>query len=103
MTRWEYALVYLRQGEGVQRRRWILFSHEQEARVLNRLPAIVDQSSPSNNELDAERASTTVIMGVLGEDGWELVATNSLPHLDAACLYFKREIRHRARLATPPS
>ena len=101
LTRWEYALVYLRQGEGVEQRRWILFSHEQDGSLQNRLPAIAEASSPSNLELDPFQAATTTIMGVLGEAGWELTSSEWLPPLQAGCLYFKRPLLHPRKLATP--
>jgi hypothetical protein len=94
-------VVYLRQGDGLEARRWILFSHEQDMTVHARLPAIESQSTPSNIELDVDRASTTEVLGVLGEDGWELVSTNWLPPLQAGALYFKRELQPGLRLRTP--
>ncbi len=78
-----------------------MFSHEQDEIVGSRLPAIEPQSSPSNLELDVDRASTTEILGVLGEAGRELVSTNWLPPLHAGVLYFKRELRPGAKLRTP--
>lgn len=102
-TRWEYALVYLRQGEGVERRRWILFSHQQDGALRNRLPVLPDLCSPSNLELDPARASTTAIMGALGEAGWELTSSEWLPPLNAGCLYFKRPLLHSRPLANPTS
>ena len=99
MARWEYACLYLR--DGPKRERWVLFSHVQDLSLLERLPC--DRTRSTATELRADAAGTLELLGVLGEDGWELTGALHVDAVDADCLYLKRPLSgERRRYASQP-
>ena len=89
-VKWEYALLYISDGE--PSRRWILFSHEQDGASLDRFAERAASRTGTSVHFAPESVHTTWILGMLGEEGWELVGAARVESLDASCLYLKREL-----------
>ena len=94
-VKWEYALLYISDEEPP--RRWILFSHEQDA-GLDRFAARATNQTATAVHFEPESVHTTWVLGVLGEEGWELVGSARIESLDASCLYLKRELTDGRRV-----
>ena len=89
-VKWEYALLYI--ADEKPARRWILFSHEQDAASLGLHADRATSQTPTSIHFDPERVHTTWILGTLGTEGWELVGSARVDSLEATCLYLKREL-----------
>ena len=89
-VKWEYALLYI--SDEKPARRWILFSHEQDAASLERYASRATAHTATSIHFDPQKVHTTWILGTLGMEGWELVGTARVDSLEAACLYLKREL-----------
>lgn len=87
---WEYVTLYLRKGDEVEPRVWLIFSHEVESGLADRLPVLAAESVGTMFVLDPEQAGTSLVLRTLGDEGWEMVSTCWVPPLQASCLYFKR-------------
>ena len=94
--KWEYALLYISDEE--PSRRWILFSHEQDAAGIERFAARATNQTTTSVHFEPESVHTTWVLGVLGEEGWELVGSARVESLDASCLYLKRELTDGRRV-----
>ena len=93
--KWEYALLYI--ADEQRARRWILFSHEQDAAGLGRYADRATSHTPTSIHFDPEKVHTTWILGMLGTERWELVGAAKVDSLEAACLYLKRELSDDGR------
>ncbi len=89
-VKWEYALLYI--SDEKPARRWILFSHEQDAASLERYSPRATAHTATSIHFNPERVHTTWVLGSLGAEGWEMVGVARVDSLEAACLYLKREL-----------
>ncbi len=77
--KWESALLYIADEQPA--RRWILFSHEQDAAGLERFADRATSQTATSIHFDPERVHTTWVLGMPGTDGWELVGAAKVDSL----------------------
>ena len=95
-VKWEYALLYISDEQPA--RRWILFSHEQDAASLERYAPCATAHTATSIHFDPQKVHTTWILGTLGDGG--VGAGRNVARVDsleAACLYLKRELADDGR------
>ena len=88
--KWEYALLYISDEE--PSRRWVLFSHAQDEASLDRFASRATNQTATSVHFAPESVHTTWVLGMLGEEGWELVGAARVESVGASCLYLKREL-----------